>query len=90
MANQWQHPYVLPERNTIPNSSIKTKESNDLDTMLTTVVVLEPGMWENDTGPQNWYAVEDETGIIAYFANGTDAYRFRLDQINGRLNPYAR
>lgn len=72
------HPYVAP--------------INDisLGDMLNNVIVLLPGMWENDTGPLDWYAVEDETGIIAYFANEHDANRFRLDQINGRLNPYAR
>lgn len=47
-----------------------------------------PGMWENDTGPKNWYAVSnDNEGIIAYFAKEKDALRFRLDMVNRDLNP---
>lgn len=50
--------------------------------------VHEPGMWENDTGPQGWWAVSnDDDGIVAYFAQPSDAYRWRLDQVNRDLNP---
>jgi hypothetical protein len=33
-----------------------------------------------------WYAVVNEKGIIAYFGNEKDAFRFRLDYINQLLN----
>ena len=35
----------------------------------------------------NWHPVSDEFGIIAYFASESDAYRFRLDLINRKINP---
>lgn len=38
--------------------------------------IIPPGLWENDTGPQDWYAVEDAAGIIAYFAEEEAALRF--------------
>lgn len=38
-------------------------------------------------GLRGWYAVESpEQGIMAYFANESDAFRFRLSEINRRLN----
>ena len=58
-----------------------------LDDLLEDISVMEPHMWENDDGPKGWYAVCDERGIIAYFGDENDAYRFRLDLINRRLNP---
>lgn len=58
-----------------------------LEEWLEAVDVLDPGMWENDTGPENWYAVANDDGIIAYFGEERDAYRFRLDYINRQLNP---
>lgn len=45
-----------------------------------------PGMWENDTGPKDWYAVSNNDGIVAYFSTETDACRFRLNEINRLLN----
>lgn len=44
---------------------------------------------ENDEGPENWYAVStnEHGGIIAYFQFYADAYRWRLDYINRKLNP---
>lgn len=59
-----------------------------LDQLLEYWYVLDPGMWENDKGPEDWFAVGNEDkGIIAYFWNQEDAYRFRLSQINLTLNP---
>lgn len=59
-----------------------------LDDWLEHVNVHSPGMWENDAGPLDWYAVsDDDLGIIAYFAAEVDAFRFRLDYINRQLNP---
>ena len=33
-----------------------------------------------------WYAVDTPIGIIAYFGNEVEAFRFRLDIINRILN----
>jgi hypothetical protein len=64
------------------------KTTKDLDELLEDVSVLSPGMWENDSGPSDWYAVcNDDGGIIAYFWKEVDTYRFRLDYINRILNP---
>jgi hypothetical protein len=61
----------------------------DLDTMLEEVSVHAPGMWENDEGPKDWWAVstDEDGGIIAYFRDEADAFRYRLDYINRKLNP---
>lgn len=61
--------------------------TTSLDDLLKVWCVHPPGMWENDTGPSNWYAVSNEDGIVAYFRDEVDAYRFRLDMINRTLNP---
>jgi hypothetical protein len=60
-----------------------------LDDWLEAVSVHSPGMWENDQGPKNWYAVsvDDDGGIVAYFRDEIDACRFRLDYINRKMNP---
>jgi hypothetical protein len=58
-----------------------------LDEALECWEVHEPGMWENDAGPKGWYAVSHEDrGIVAYFADESDAFRFRLAEINRQLN----
>jgi len=44
-------------------------------------------MWENDTGPKDWWAVSNDGGIKAYFGNEKDAFRWRLAMINRELNP---
>jgi hypothetical protein len=49
--------------------------------------VHEPGMWENDVGPKDWWAVSNEDGIKAYFGDEADAFRWRMDQISRELNP---
>ncbi len=54
---------------------------------LDAVQVCAPGMWENDQGPSDWFAVVNDDGIIAYFGDETDALRFRLDYINRQMNP---
>jgi hypothetical protein len=58
-----------------------------LDSFLDEWNVHEPGMWENDCGPAEWYAVSGPNGIVAYFQKESDALRFRLDTINRLLNP---
>lgn len=61
--------------------------TKNLDDLLEDVSVLAPGMWDNETGPKGWYAVTNDDGIIAYFGREADAFRFRLDYINRKLNP---
>lgn len=57
-----------------------------LDELLEEWGVDSPGMWENDSGPLDWYAVENDDGIIAYFGEERDALAFRLMKINFTLN----
>lgn len=57
-----------------------------LDEALDRWSVLGPGCWENDTGPVGWWAVCNDDGIVAYFADETMACRFRLAEINRELN----
>lgn len=67
--------------------------ANVLDLLLEDVQVEPPGTTDAPevNGPKtmrDWWAVStSELGIIAYFANEADACRFRLDYINGLLNP---
>lgn len=53
-----------------------------LNHLAESVFVLDPGVWENNIGPKDWYAVCTDDGIIACFSRESDAYRFRLDYIN--------
>lgn len=59
---------------------------NTLDSLVKDWSVSEPGAWDNDQGPLGWYAVLNTEGIVAYFQNGADAFRFRLAEINRALN----
>ena len=59
----------------------------DLDYYLEEISVIEPGLWSNDCNLKDWWAVANTEGIIAYFGNGSDAFRFRLDYINTLINP---
>lgn len=56
---------------------------------LEAVEVCAPGMWENDNSATlgHWFAVCNDEGIIAYFGDEADAFRFRLDYINRQMNP---
>lgn len=60
-----------------------------LDDLLDEISVHPPGLWENDQGPKDWYAVstDEAGGIVAYFQYEVDACRWRLDYINRKLNP---
>ncbi|RDJ35733.1 MAG: hypothetical protein DWQ19_13020 [Crenarchaeota archaeon] len=56
-----------------------------LEQMLADVVVDPPDLVPNDLG---WYGVSTgNEGTIAYFKKESDAFRFRLDLINLKLNP---
>lgn len=77
----YQEDIAVPHSNPLPQESPPS-----LDDLLEEWSVLEPGMWENDSDPKDWYAVCNQDGIIAYFSNESDAYRFRLSEINRILN----
>jgi hypothetical protein len=68
---------------------VSTKKRYLID-LLDVWAVHDPGMWENELSPllKDWFAVssDDAGGIVAYFAEEKDAYRYRLDQINRELN----
>jgi hypothetical protein len=56
-----------------------------LDELLDEISVLDE--WNNQTtGLEGWFAVCTDLGIIAYFGDESEAYRFRLDYINRILN----
>jgi hypothetical protein len=63
-----------------------TRGSNDLYRLLEEWSVLSSGQWVNDQGPRGWWAVCNDKGIVAYFGDETDAFRFRLSEINRALN----
>ena len=56
-----------------------------LEEWLSHVVVIPPGCWENEDGPEDWFAVANDSGIIAYFGNEEHACFFRLAYINAQM-----
>jgi hypothetical protein len=55
--------------------------------LLASWTIFEPGMRENDGGPEGWWALSNhEESIVAYFSRQEDAFRFRLAEINRTLN----
>lgn len=60
--------------------------TKDLEELLEEWSVMEPGAWENETGPKGWYAVSNDDGIVAYFGKEGDAFGFRMYRINQILN----
>jgi hypothetical protein len=64
----------------------EAKPATRLDDLLEIWSVIDPAQWENDAGPEGWFAVSNSNGIIAYFGTEADAYRFRLAEINRVLN----
>jgi hypothetical protein len=63
-------------------------EKPTLEDLLESWQVHFPGGWENENSATlgGWYAVSNDDGIIAYFGNEADAFRFRLAEINRVLN----
>jgi hypothetical protein len=67
----------------------------NLDEWLEAVSVHQVDSYLNETNKNglnaliDWYGVstDDDGGIIAYFRDEKDAFRFRLDYINRKLNP---
>lgn len=75
-----------------PHSFQVADQPPSLDRLLESWSVLEPGMWENETGPKGWYAVCNDDGIVAYFGNRADAGSFppggnqsRPERLKGRM-----
>lgn len=62
------------------------KPRKSLDDLLAEWSVDAPGMWQNDDGPADWFAVSNDDGIVAYFGDESAAFRFRLAEINRALN----
>jgi hypothetical protein len=59
-----------------------------LEDLLEEFSVLYPGAWKNEQSSlmKEWYAVANNSGIIAYFGREEDALSFRLHKINVELN----
>lgn len=67
------------------NETQKNLKDKTLDELLDEISVLDE--WENQTkGLEGWFAVVTDLGIIAYFGEELEAYKFRLDYINRILN----
>ena len=66
--------------------NLKLVEDKSLEELLEEWSIMAPGDWDNETGPKDWYAVTNDTGIIAYFGESKDAFGFRLNKINQILN----
>jgi hypothetical protein len=67
------------------NESLENLKDLSLDELLEEISVLDE--WENQTkGLDGWFAVCTDLGIIAYFGEKSEAFKFRLDYINRILN----
>lgn len=66
----------------------KPVAKKSLEELLEEWSVMEPGTWDNNQGPQGWWAVANDTGIVAYFNNEQDAFYYRLNKINHFLNTH--
>lgn len=78
----------IPANNTPPWRT-RPEHVKDLDDALEDVAVHWPGSWTNaatDALPDWWAVSTGEHGIVAYFAEESDAFAFRLDLINRWLN----
>ncbi len=74
----------------IPADTVANRD--DLDTLLSTYEVGEVDEDHTEANadrcpPIGWYFVSNDDGAIAYFASESDACRFRLSEINRKLNP---
>jgi hypothetical protein len=69
----------------------------DLDSLLSEISVMtceemidsfeeEDKMYNLNTQLKNWFAVVNSQGIIAYFEEEAEAYKFRLDYISRIMN----
>lgn len=64
----------------------ENKNTKDLEALLEEWSVMDPGAWENEDGPKDWWAVANDEGIKAYFGEESDAFKYRLSKINDALN----
>jgi hypothetical protein len=62
----------------------KNLQGLTLDELLEEINVLDS--WENETSLPGWFAVSTDLGIVAYFGDSHEAYKYRLDLINRILN----
>lgn len=82
----WEEYKILRNRLLNPGSN-----TPDLESLLEQVTVQKVGPQAQDpdfgVSLGSWLSVCTDKEVIAYFADETDALRFRLDYINGILNP---
>ena len=51
---------------------------------MTDVIVIPPTMWENETGPTDWWAIETDHSIVAYACSEALAEQIAADiRLNG-------
>lgn len=81
-------------RETLDKLGIDPVKASNMDMSLSDAlerwIVHAPGQWENATGPRTFWAVANEDGIVAYFADGQSANRYRLMMVALDCNPYCR
>ena len=76
---------------------LKNHIGTDLDRLLEEIAVMPcedmvddfiegSGMHNLNTQLKKWFAVVNSQGIIAYFGEKSEAFRFRLDYINRIIN----
>lgn len=69
---------------------VKKLKGRSLDELLEDIQIqeidAEVAEINNTEGIIGWYGVCNHRGIIAYFGEESDAFRFRLDYINQILN----
>ena len=86
---------LVDQRSDQPNQIFSNKRDSNklynktLDQLLDeiTVIPLEGCIELSNSYEHCWCAVVDDNGIVAWFKDSTDAYRYRLDLINRLLNP---
>lgn len=57
-----------------------------LDELLDEIAVMGPGMAPVQKEMEDWSAVTTDEGIVAWFGEEAEAFRYRLDLINQILN----
>lgn len=77
LLDQCEDPYIRSNLQIALTGYEKVCERKTREELETEWDVLPPGTWENETGPKDWYAVSNDTGIVAYFGTEEAAFRFR-------------
>lgn len=91
MTDDIQSAYRFLKEEISRNRSLDGMENipfNTIEDLLEDITVHSPGQWENDEGPEGWWAVSTEFdgGICGYFQHEEQAYGFRMFLINMILN----